>query len=428
MTTSSEQPRRRRLFRKRRRKPVAPLPPGVQPKKKEPMNPRVRLLIIIGIVVTVLAGGILALVLLLPDKEPEPVGTETVIHLAFAGDLTVTDKVIAAGKTESGYDYAPILQDVLPLLADADNTVLNFEGILCGEPYGSSSTSAPAELLDALKDAGVDMVQAANSCSINNGLLGLSDTLTAMRSAGLEPLGAYATEQAFQESRGFTMVEIQGIKVAFVAFTKGMDGLRLPEGQENLVNLLYTDYTSTYQKVDTEGITRIMHSIADEKPDFTVALLHWGSEHNDQISNSQNRIVRLLKQQGVDAIIGTHPHQVQSIDVDKETGTLVAYSLGDFWGDADRTASAYSAVLRLQVAKNDVTGVTRIAGFDYTPIYTYNQETEEGTVVTRLLRIPPALNDYEAHGLSGIPEDTYNTMKRAKAQVDKLFTPEEKKE
>lgn len=361
-----------------------------------------------------------------PPAEPQVPATETIIELAFAGDLNITDRVIASGlSNNNNYDYASVLQDVLPLLADADQTVLNFEGNLYGEPYGSEKASAPPELLTALSDAGVDLLQVANSCTIRNGLLGLSETLKSIRSAGIEPLGAYSSPQEFQQNRGFVLREIQGVKVAFVAFTKGMDNIALPAGQEDCVNLLYTDYTSTYQEVDTEGITRILRSIAAEKPDLTVAMLHWGSEFNAQISSSQTKIVKLMKSEGVDAIIGTHSHCLQEIEFDQENGTFVAYSLGDFWGNADRTVSAYSVVLKLQIAKNDQTGQTRVAGFEYEPIYTYTRESESG-VSTQLLRIYPAIEEYEANGLSAVPENVYNAMKNAVGKIEKLMTPKEK--
>lgn len=356
------------------------------------------------------------------STQPSAPATETVIEIAFAGDLNITDKVVAAGSTDSGYQYSDVFHDVLPLLADADQTVLNFEGILCGSPYGSQTTSAPVEILDALSSAGVDLLQVANSCTINNGLLGLADTLESIRKNGMEPLGAYASTNEFQQSRGFVLRDIQGMKVAFVAFTKGMDNIALPAGQEDCVNLLYTDYTSTYQKVDTEGITKILQDVAAEEPDVTIALLHWGSEFNTQISNSQKKIVKLMKAEGVDAIIGTHSHQLQQIEFDEENSFFVAYSLGDFWGDADRSASAYSAVLKLQFSKNDLTGQTRISGFEYDPIYTFTQESEDG-ISTQILRIRPAIADFEANSIIAVPEDVYAAMKSADTKIQKLMTP-----
>lgn len=406
-----------------------PTPSRESRRVKHKRKKRIRRILMIGIPATVLTALVtVTLAILIPKlisnqpEHPNVPAQETLIELAFAGDLQITDKVVEAGATDSGYDYTAVFQDVLPLLADADQTILNFEGNLCGIPYGSENTSAPPEMLEALSAAGVDLLQVANSCTINNGLLGLGNTLDSIRSAGMEPLGAYASPEDFSRSRGFTLREIKGIKVAFVAFTKGMGNIALPVGQEDCVNLLYTDYTSTYQKVDTEGITKLLRNIEAEKPDLTVALLHWGSEYNTQISNSQSKIVKLMKSEGVDAIIGTHSHILQEIDFDEENGTFVAYSLGDFWGDADRSATAYSAVLKLQITKNDLTGQTRIAGFEYDPIYTFCRDTESG-ITTKLLRLKSAIADYEAHGISSVPEDVYSAMKNADAKIEKLMTP-----
>ena len=95
------------------------------------------------------------------NTTPVEATPSTVIHIAAAGDLNVTDQVVAAGG--SSYDYTKAFMDVLPLLAEADLTLLNFEGNLCGTPYGTSSGSAPQELVEALRSAGVDMLQLANS-------------------------------------------------------------------------------------------------------------------------------------------------------------------------------------------------------------------------------------------------------------------------
>ena len=101
----------------------------------------------------------------------------TVIHLAAAGDLNVTDGTVAAGNRNGIYDYSGVFLDVAPILGAADLTVLNFEGNLYGAPYGSQNVSAPQQMVQALADAGVDLVQMANSWSIKNGISGLQATL-----------------------------------------------------------------------------------------------------------------------------------------------------------------------------------------------------------------------------------------------------------
>ena len=93
------------------------------------------------------------------------------------------------------------------------------------------------------------------------------------------------------------------------------------------MNVLYSDYDSAYQVVDTEGITAVISAAKKEKPDLIVAMLHWGSEFNDTISKSQESIVDLMQSCGVDAIIGTHSHYVQKVTYDPDSGKLVAFSL-----------------------------------------------------------------------------------------------------
>ena len=297
-----------------------------------------------------------------PETKPAAMAFQdpvTVVHIKAAGDLNVTDSVINSGLAISGYDFSYAFQDVAAVLADADLTVLNFEGNVCGGPYGSATTSAPSQLLDALRNCGVDLVQMANSCAVNNGLNGLYTTLQSIRNAGIEPIGAYGSNEEFNRSKGYTITEVKGVRIAFVAFTKGLGGRGLPAGNDNLVNLLYTDYATTYKEVDRDRIERILKSVEAEDPDITIALVHWGSEYNEDISATQMSIVSLMKKLGVDVILGTHPHTLQPIVFDEAEGTLVCYSLGDFYGDADRGATNYSIILDIEITKDADAGTTK---------------------------------------------------------------------
>lgn len=368
-----------------------------------------------------------------PTQATEPAtraqkSTKTTIHIKAAGDLNVTNSVINAGVAVGGYNYTRAFMDVASTLSDADLTVLNLEGNICGEPYGSDTTSAPRELLDGLRNAGVDLIQMANSCTINNGLIGLTSTLQSIRAAGLEPVGAFASESEFQQSKGYTITEAQGVKVAFVAFTKGLGGRGLPAGNDNLVNILYEDYASTYDKIDRTRITSVLKAVEAEKPDITIALLHWGSEYNDDISDTQKSIVNLMKKQGVDVIIGTHPHTVQAIEYDSLAGTLVAYSLGDFFGDASRGGTNYSIILDLEITKDSSTGTTKVTNYSYTPIYTVS-EAESADGYRRVVRIDKTVEAWEENYLDKVSQSAKESMVHALDRIEARINPpvEEKK-
>ena len=362
-----------------------------------------------------------------PTQATEPAtrgqkNTKTTIHIKAAGDLNVTDSVINAGVAVGGYNYTRAFMDVASTLSDADLTVLNLEGNICGEPYGSDTTSAPRELLDGLRNAGVDLIQMANSCTINNGLIGLTSTLQSIRAAGLEPVGAFASESEFQQSKGYTITEAQGVKVAFVAFTKGLGGRGLPAGNDNLVNILYEDYASTYDKIDRTRITSVLKAVEAEKPDITIALLHWGSEYNDDISDTQKSIVNLMKKQGVDVIIGTHPHTVQAIEYDELAGTLVAYSLGDFFGDASRGGTNYSIILDLEITKDSSTGTTKVTNYSYTPIYTVS-EAESADGYRRVVRIDKTVEAWEENYLDKVSQSAKESMVHALDRIEARINP-----
>ena len=265
-----------------------------------------------------------------PDEAAPQTGT-TVIHVAVAGDLNVTDYVLENAAHENGYDFSGSFLDVAPILSGADLALLNFEGNLSGGSYGSTTGAAPLELPKALKAIGVDAVQTANSAAIRQGVSGLVTTLDAFDHVGLTSLGTYADAADFRRSGGYEIVEVNGIRIALIAFTNGMDNLGLPAGSEDCVNLLYKDYSTDYKKVDTERIARVLRAVSEEQPDITIAMLHWGSEYNDEISASQEKIRKQLQEGGVDIIVGSHPHLVQKVAYDSVAHTLVAYSLGDFF-------------------------------------------------------------------------------------------------
>ena len=391
-------------------------------KRAEAQAKRKKILIRAGIAAAVLiACGVLifALASKKPQTGPSDVtGTEetlpptSVVHFVAGGDLNVTNKVVSSG--DSGYDYTATFMDVLPLLAQGDLTTLNFEGGLYGIPYGTDNASAPVSMIQALRKAGVDVLQLANSYAVHRGMSGLADTISAVSSAGIEPLGVYADQAERKQGKGYTIRTVNGVEIALVAFTKGMGGTRLPAGSEGCVNILYTDYDSTYQEIDTAAITAVLNAVKNEKPDITIALLHWGSEFNDTVSESQEKIVELLQQNGVNAIIGTHSHYVQKMTYEEPSGNFVAYCLGDFFGDAQRSGSEYSVVLDLEITKDLETGKAKITGYSYTPIFTVAEKNKP----LRVVRIRQAMEAYEQGYVDRVSPETYAAMAYALGRIE----------
>ena len=337
------------------------------------------------------------------------------IHVAAAGDLNITDKVVWSGQISGDFNYTNAFMDVAPILSEADLSLLNFEGNVCGAPYGTETGSAPQQLLEALKNAGVDVLQMANSCSIKNGLMGLTSTLSSIRAAGLEPVGAFSSADEFRKTKGYSICQVGDVKIALVAFTKGVGSLGLPVGSEDCVNLLYEDYYTTYQTINKKAIRSILRAAEAEKPDLTIAMLHWGSEYNEEISKSQQDVANLMLSEGVDVIIGSHPHLVHQIDFNEEKGTIVAYSLGDFFGDGERGGTNYAIILDIEITKDYDTGVTKVTDYSYVPIYTLAENQCDG--LRRVIRIENAMSAYELNFVDKITDSCYENMQFAMDRI-----------
>ena len=116
----------------------------------------------------------------------------------------------------------------------------------------------------------------------------------------------------------------------------------------------------------------------------------------------------------MDAIIGTHPHYVQKMEFDREKGTFLAYSLGDFFGDGEAAGTNYGVILDLEITKDGATGETKVTGFEYTP--TFLETDENGKV--RVLRIREAMAGYENRYLDCVSEETYLEMKTALERIE----------
>ena len=303
--------------------------------------------------------------------------------LAAVGDIMVYDTQLAdALQADGTYNFLTMLSPVSTYLAGADVTVGNFEANFGDDPAGYPDFRAPASLATTLSGLGFDILQTANTYSIQNGIAGLQNTVSTIRSAGMDSLGTYISADDKTESQ-VVVREVNGIRMAFIGFTKGVNNLTLPEGSEYAVDLLYTDYATNYSTVDTTAITAAVAAAKAQDPDVIIAMVHWGSEYETSISATQTQIKDLLVQNGVDVILGSHPHivgpmKMETVTVDgQEKQVFVAYSLGNFLAAMTREDQTYlneGVVLNLTFTKTG--DATTISHVDYVPTFRFdNGET-----------------------------------------------------
>lgn len=343
-------------------------------------------------------------------------GAQSVVTLAAVGDILLSEAQMKdAACADGSYDFSAAFSAVTGQITGADLAVGNLEGNFCGAPYDASVHNYPEALAAALADAGFDVLQTANTYSIENGLTGLKSTIQTLQDAGLAHLGTFSSAEDRSEN-GVFIREINGIRIAMIAFTKGVNNVHLPDGADYCVNLLYTDYASNYSQVNTDGITACVQQAVAADPDIIIAMVHWGSEYDDTISQSQEEIESLLLGSGVDVILGSHSHLVgkmeqrQITDANgKEKTVFVAYSLGNFYCDASDPDTQPSVILHLEFTKYD-DGTTEITDASYTPIYIADMGEDAANRFV-VLNVRNSIELYQNRYYDSVSDEVYEILR-----------------
>lgn len=251
----------------------------------------------------------------------EPVGVELPpkrARLVVAGDLMQhTPQLTAARQADGSYDYSESSKYVAQYFRDADLAVVNLETTLSrgGEYTGYPAFCSPAEVADAMVDMGVDVALLANNHSLDRGAVGVKRTADILDSCAIERMGVFRDSVDFQRNN-IKYIERGGVRFALLNYTYGTNGIPTPKGV--VVN-----------RLDSANVVRDLKQIDRSKVDCVVAFVHWGNEYERQPNRSQKAMAELMKNNGADIIIGSHPHVVQPYKQD-EDGKLVVYSLGNF--------------------------------------------------------------------------------------------------
>ena len=225
------------------------------------------------------------------ELQTEPDAT---VNIAAVGDIMITDDLLADARQPDGsYQFAESFAAVSGYTLSADLAIGNLECNFCGEPYaGKPDYRAPDSLAMTLSTIGFDLLQTANTCSIQNGLSGLQSTIDALTNAGIDHAGTYASQTERSNNGGVVLKTVSGMKIAIIAYTKGLGGLQLPEGAEYAVNLLYKDYSTDYEKLDMSALLDSVDAAKALKPDIILVMLHWGSEATLEPTRTQESIAR----------------------------------------------------------------------------------------------------------------------------------------
>lgn len=243
------------------------------------------------------------------------------ITLGAIGDILIHDTVYEDAFTGETYDFTSMFSLVKDELLKPDLLLANQETILGGVEMGLSSYPAfnsPAEIGKALLNSGVDIVSTANNHSLDRSEDGVISSIRNLESIGLPYVGSFKDKE---DQNRLRILNKNGIRIGFLSYTYGTNGIPVPTGKDYLVNL-----------IDKDTMKKEI-SAAKELSDIVVMSIHWGNEYQRFPNQDQEDLAQYLVNQGVDVIFGHHPHVLQPMQWLQATDgrkALVVYSLGNF--------------------------------------------------------------------------------------------------
>lgn len=288
----------------------------------------------------------------------DSIGENPKAELLFVGDAMQHQAQLDRAKElgDSVYDYSSCFSLITPAISEADYAVCNLEVPLGGPPSysGYPCFSAPDSYAAALAHAGFDMMLTANNHCLDRGDKAARRTLEALDSLGLDHIGTYHSSEERDSLVPF-IKDINGFRIAFLNYTYGTNGIEPRDGAE--ISL-----------IDKEKMKKEIEAAREKGAEIIVVAMHWGIEYVLLENNVQRNLADFLMDEGVDLIIGGHPHVVQPMKVvhnekyDKDV--LVVYSLGNFISNMKTADTRGGAMVWATITRDDQ-GVARFSKADY---------------------------------------------------------------
>ena len=249
---------------------------------------------------------------------------EKTARIMAHGDLLYHDIIYMSAKKEDGsYDFHENFEYVTPWLKQADLAIGDFEGTINKDHYlaGYPLFNAPGQVMDAIKDAGYHVLDLAHNHVLDSQIEGVISTADAIEKAGMTPIGVYTHES--RDQAPLVIKEVNGIKVALLAYSYGFNGIEQSISQEDY-NRYLSDLNEDKMKAEIER--------AEKEADITVIMPQMGVEYRIEPTEEQKVLYHKMIEWGADIIFGGHPHVVEPSETVEKDGEkkLIIYSMGNF--------------------------------------------------------------------------------------------------
>lgn len=287
----------------------------------------------------------------------------------------------------NGYNFDTYYDGTREYSENADLAYINMETICNGDEHYELSSyplfNGPKEVIDAVYNAGFDWWSISSNHSLDTGANGLLEQLNTIHEKYPDIITT-GSHTSLEDKNTPIVKEINGIKVGFLGYTYGLNGLIVPEDKEWLVSMIDKDQ----MKIDMEALSKVS--------DIQMVAMHWGVEYSTSISEEQKDLTKYLNELGAEVIIGTHPHVIEPAEIyhGENQDTLVYYSLGNYTSAQDAAPRMVGGMASFTVNYDPNTFETSFTNVKFIPTVTW---------------FDGGFNDWKTYTLADYNNDLYAT-------------------
>ncbi len=307
------------------------------------------------------------------------------LSMVMVGDCLIHRFVYTDAKNDDGtYSFSKMFTEVEPLIKNHDLAFYNQESIIGGKVLGLSAYprfNSPEEIGNDMVNLGFNLVSLANNHTMDKGEQGVINSVNFWKT---HPSVYYTGQALSNEDRqdNIKVLEKNGIKYAFLAYTTVTNGLLPPSGKDYLTNIY------SRQKAQND-----IDKVKDEA-DLIIVSMHWGEEYTTYPNSNQKEVAKELADMGVNLIIGNHAHSIQPVEMIGDT--LVFYALGNFIAAQDTPDRQTGVLVTLNINKEDNNKIT-FSDIKANLIYTYFKGSSNFKIYPYTKLNNDLLNNYQTY-------------------------------
>lgn len=306
------------------------------------------------------------------------------VSFAAVGAQLADENVLALADANSGesgdgsYDFKPFYKEAKSFIQQSDLRLITQEGPVVGgtgnyEVSGSSKFIAPSACVDAIADAGFNLVDVATDHGYDAGNDGITSSLSLWQQHPEMVIGGSYASQAERET--VHMIECDGMRFAFLSYTFGDVSYSDVSQEPN-------DYASVpFVQEDAEKDIERAKQVAD----CVIVSMHWGDENSSDLNDNQRTWAQWFADAGVGLVVGTHAHAIQPVQYfTSSSGNKmpVVFGLGDFITGSTTVDSLLSGIFTCDFVRG-ADGTVSAENLEWHPCMMWGDDS--GDVYVRML-------------------------------------------